>query len=83
MNVNLGKGVTFIVSSAIIAGTSVAAAVLDWKRTRKYNKVSDEVIETEGVIREYWQNAKDENIAPTHADAEPNIKPLSKNPAQN
>lgn len=62
MNMNLGKSITFIGAGVATAVSAGIAAVLDFKRTKKFNATNDAVVETETVRRKFWQRAVDKDI---------------------
>lgn len=61
MNMNLGKSISFIGAGIATAASAIAATVLDFKRTKKFNTTNDEVVKTETVRRRFWQKAIDED----------------------
>lgn len=61
MNMNLGKSISFIGAGVATAASAIAATVLDFKRTKKFNTTNDEVVKTETVRRRFWQKAIDED----------------------
>ena len=57
MNMNLGKSISFIGAGVATAVSAGIAAVLDFKRTKKFNATNDAVVETEHVRKKFWQKA--------------------------